>query len=513
MDRFADEVCRLELGPRVALWHRRTGRSLTLTRTTLHEVERWTPGLEPPPDLRAVARRLDELHLLRESEQPDVSTLIAARNRMVLTLPDNPSLWLPLPTVRTPGGFAYAERALSTSDLAVWRAINGARTVAQVAERAGVALEPVLRFLDELTCPELQAVQLRATPVRARDPGLRRLIAPERPPAPRPPHLRGDHGETTLQHYHRHLVTDGQTHFDDRETTVAHAFARPHPALDGEPFGWRLHAVLEARGLLPADDAPVLEIGPGSGELGCDFLDRASRRGVPTGEMIRLDASPELLATQRRRQPGTRELLGSATAIPLPERSVGLVLCNEVIADLSAVPYDASEAESDGPVAEVATRLERYGIDPLPGRALYNLGAWQLVEELARVLRPGGAAYVSEFGATDEVPTETRHLDHPEVSIHFGHLATVARALGLDAQVVPLPEFMGFQLGAQWLSRHSYEALRAVVRASRVHLPARAWTPATLKPPLRVEGLDWVPITEDGPGPVVTRFQALILRR
>ncbi len=513
MERFADPVARLQVGRRAVLWHRQTGRHLSLSAETLGEVERWTPGLDPPHDLRAVARRLDELHLLRESEAPDLAALIPARSRTVLVLPDVPSLWLPLPTVRTSGGFAYAERALSDAELALWRSCNGARTVAQVARHAGVTLDHALSFFAELTDPEVQALQLRDRPVRRRDPSLQRLVAPERPPAPRPPHLRGAQGETTLQHYHRHAITDGETHFDDRETTVAHSFAEAHPALGGERYGWRLHKALEDRGLLPVDHGPVLEIGPGTGELGEAFMERTAERGVPTGEFMRLDSSPELLATQSKRVPGSRGLLGRATELPLGTGSVSLVLCNEVMADLMAVPYDPEDSLAEGPASEVAERLHKYRLPPLPGRALYNLGAWKLVEEVARVLQPGGAAFLSEFGAIDEIPRETTQLDHPEVSIHFGHLRAIARNLGLDAQVLPLAELMDFDLRTTWLARHSYDALRAAVRASRGHLSARAWTEQSLQAPIAVEGLDWVPISEPGPGPVVTRFQALLLRK
>ena len=45
------------------------------------------------------------------------------------------------------------------------------------------------------------------------------------------------------------------------------------------------------------------------------------------------------------------------------------------------------------------------------------------------------------------------------------------------------------------------------------HLAARAWTIETLPVPFVVEGLDEVAVTADGPGPVITRFAALILRK
>lgn len=516
MDRLAPEVYRLDVAGQVVLWHGRTGRHVALSVETLAEIERWTPGLPPPPEFRALAARLDATHLLRESTQPDLARLIPARSRLVLSLPATPALWLPMPAQRTPGGHVFAERALSPRELALWRACNGARSVQDAAISVGCSTREALDFFAELTHPAVQALQLREKPVNRRDLSLERLVAPERPPAARPAHLRGDEGETTLASYHLHDITDGSTHFDDRETTVAHAFAMPHAGLSQQPYGERLHETLDAMGIMPSDGGTVLEIGPGDGELAQSFLARAERLGRPVGDYVRLDQSPALLETQRQRVPHTRGLLGSATALPFDDESVRLVLCNEVIADLSAVPYDASDpgrTTPGSPTAELALRLERYGIAPLPGRALYNLGAWRLIEELARVLAPGGAAWVSEFGSLDETPQETEQLDHPEVSIHFGHLVTIARALGLQATALPLADVLSIDLSTRWLSRHSYEALRARLRATGRTLAARAWTPETLRLPWPVEGLHWVTLAEPGPGPLVTRFMALVLRR
>ncbi|MFN7146262.1 MAG: hypothetical protein ACK4YP_20990, partial [Myxococcota bacterium] len=148
-----------------------------------------------------------------------------------------------------------------------------------------------------------------------------------------------------------------------------------------------------------------------------------------------------------------------------------------------------------------------------PGRALYNLGAWLFLEEIARVLAPGGVAWLSEFGGVDELPLETTQLDHPEVSIHFGHLVAVARGLGLGTRLEPLGECLRFEMGAEQLARHSYEGLRARMRSEGRHLAARAYTPDTLRLPWAVEGLQWVPLSDTGPGPLVTRFMALTVER
>lgn len=507
MSRFSPDVRVLTgLGP-VVLWHTRTGRHLPVSEEALAEVERWTPGLLPPPDLAALARRLDELHLLRESARPDLARLIPCRSRLVLTLPEIPALWLPDPMVRTPGGHAWRELRISGAMLGFWRACNGSRTVAQAAAVAGVPTEHALEFLADLTGPHAQAVQLRERPVTRRDPSLERLVAPPRGAAHRPDDQYGPGGETTLGHYHHVGITDGATHFDDRETTIAHAFGVPHPALGGQRYGARLFDVLDGRGHLRRD-ATVVEVGPGDGELGEAFLARAA---VPL-DYLRVDASPELLRTQRARMPGTREALGTATSLPLPDRSVGLLVSNEVIADLSAVPYDPT-VPADGAAREVEDRLRRYRIAPHPGRALYNLGAWLFLEEIARVLAPGGVAWLSEFGGVDELPEETTQLDHPEVSIHFGHLVAVAHGLGLRARLEPLGECLRFEMGAEQLARHSYEGLRARMRSEGRHLAARAYTPDTLRLPWAVEGLQWVPLSDTGPGPLLTRFMALTVER
>lgn len=507
MQRYALDVWRLERRGRVILWNGRTGRHAALSEETEAAVAAWTPGLPPPPHLAAVARRLHSLGLLAESPPLPLEAQHPARSRRVLLLPD--VLWAPLPGVRTPGGFAYAARPLTGAQRALWRACNGARTVAAVADRAGVSVEEALAFFSGLTHPAVQALQLRPRPTSARDPALLHLVSETRPANDRAAHHYGASGETTLAHWHLHDITDAEHHFDDRETTVAHALALGHPALGGEPYGARLHRVLEQRGLLP-DDGITVEIGPGSGELGAAWLARAAARGQPRGEYVRIDISPALLAAQRQRQPGTRDLQGSATDLPLPDQSVHLILCNEVLADLSAAPLDADTGEGD---PGVLADLKRYGLAPLPGRAHYNRGAWQAIAEAARVLAPGGAAIFTEFGEEDELPTETTHLDHPEVSIRFGHLVRVAEACGLEAQLLPLDALMEADLSARWLSRHSYEALRSRAKAEGWHLEARAWTPETLSLPWPAEGLEWVPITDHGPGPLITRFQALILRR
>ncbi len=475
------------------LWQGDTGRGVPLPEELIDDV---------PAGLQV---RLWREGMLAD-ESPDCARLIPCRSTRVLLLPARPALWVPRPLERGAGGYPYRALDLEPVELALWCAMNDSRRLDQVAELVGCTIERALAFVRRLAALEVQALELRARPPRPGDPGLARLHGPPRPRGHDAESLRGAHGETLLSAWHG-AIDDAETHFDHGETTVAHAFAPPHPALAGHPFGHTLFFALRER-FGPARGV-VLEIGPGSGELGWDW--RAAAAGMDGAPRlhIRLDASPALLAHQAEVQPGTAGLRADACSPPLRDGSVDLLICNEVLADLTAVPWDGSPAVPGTPHAAVAERLARYGIEPAAGERLYNLGAWRLVEAVARLLAPGGGAYLSEFGSLDEEPTETSQLDHPEVSIHFGELLAVARGLGLEAELVPMHRLLGFDLSARWLSRGSFEALRCLAPT----LEARAWTSETLEIPEPIEGLHWVPITQDGPGPVVTRFQCLLLRR
>jgi SAM-dependent methyltransferase len=505
MSRFAPDIQLLYIDEKPVLWHRKTGRHLLVSREILEELERWTPGLAPPPDLKGLAPRLLELGFLVEAPLLSLEKLIPARSRLALLTPEG--LWHADPMVRPQGGHAWRMLPFDKEDAAIWRACNGSRSLLQVASQLSLPIQRVQSLMESLCLPSVQAIQLRVTPLSRRDPSLERILCPKSISGPRQPDQYGISGETTLEDWHAR-IQDGNTHFDNCETTIAHAFGLPHPALEMQRYGARLYDVFMERGLLEPGQS-VVEIGPGDGELGEAFSAQAQGR---LGEYIRLDASIELLATQRSRMPRTREILASATALPFANASIPFLFANEVIADLSSVPFDPdAPAERGDAGLEVAARLTRYRIKPLEGKNFYNLGAWRFLEEIARVLAPKGSAWLSEFGILEGAPEETIQLDHPEISIQFTLLCDVARALGLSVQCEPLSEFMGFDNQALQLWRGSYEGLRALQHRAGRSMAARAWTPETL--PCSTEGLLWVPITEAGAGPLLSRFWCVLLRK
>jgi SAM-dependent methyltransferase len=436
-------------GDGLLLWNRATGRSLQV-----HPASLETPS-------EALLRRLDDLDMVGT---PDLASRVVCRSRLVLCLPEIPALWLPVPQAHSSGGYGYRMLPLSDEELLTWRAINDARSLDQ--------LPGSTTFLTALMTLDTQAVQLRRSPPRRQDPGLRRLVSPPRPAHERTPDQRDKDG-TTLGTYHRDHIVDAQTQFDDRETTVAHAMELPHPGLAHRPYG---EALFQAIGTTPQF---VVEVGCGTGAV-------AAAWPHPEVPYLRIDLSPTLLSAQSRRAPETLAVLGDAVRLPLKDACVDLLVSNEVLADLR------SEAREDG---------------------WHNVGSWQFVDEVARVLAPGGTALLTEFGTLDQPPQEAVQLDHPEVSIHFGELARRAEKQGLSAELIRLDAFLSMDLRASQLSRHSWQALRALARSRSVHLEARAWTPRTLTLPWAVEGLEWTTLMDEGPGPLVTRFWACLMRK
>lgn len=472
------EVHTLPGEDRSLLWQRALGRGLWVS-----------PAPEPPAGLKG---QLKAHHLIGPA--PDLLALVPWPSRWTLTLPERPALYHPLPLRRGPDGFPFKALALTAAELAAWRLCNGARTLGEVLQRSGLGLDALLSLLLRLTDVSAQALQLRPGPARANEPSLDRLVCPPRPAFGRESHHHGEGGQTTLRHFHEH-IHDAPTHFDEGETTFAHAFERPHPALGGRPFGAALIDALGGLGALrPGLD--VLEIGPGSGAVCEAALSRLLELDLAPACYTRLDLSPALLHAQGLRCPSTRGVQGSAEALPLPDASLDLVVSNEVLADLTA-----------------AATPQGFEVTALEGQAWFNVGAFRLARELARVLRPGGLAYLSEFGAPDELPTETTQLDHPEVSVNFSQVAEVAQAAGLKAEIIPLGALLGVSLDARWLSRASFEGLRCLLREYKLLLEARAYTPQTLWLPEPVEGVRFVSLREDGPAPVITRLWALILKK
>jgi SAM-dependent methyltransferase len=243
--------------------------------------------------------------------------------------------------------------------------------------------------------------------------------------------------------------------------------------------------------------ARLLEVGGGLGWVGAE-LKKALGSTAPLCS-LHLDLSPALSRAQRGR--GLAVARADAKRLPARPGSIDLLISNEMAGDLGTEPQ---------------------GLGPDGNPRLTNTGALQLVREAAAALAPGGLLYLSEFGELTADPVRSDHLDHDEWSIRFLDLQEEAKAHGLSAKVVPVPELIGLDGDAQALTttRASYAALKALFADQGLSLGKRAWMRTEIESLCQgkldlaeVHGLLWAPLSERTMGLSPRQFWALVAVR
>ncbi|MBL8785790.1 MAG: hypothetical protein JNJ59_12860 [Deltaproteobacteria bacterium] len=345
---------------------------------------------------------------------------------------------------------------LTPDEAKVWWSIDGEKTLKTIQFDEQVAPEVVLGAVKKLGHHEVQALKLSAL-------GMRFY---KKRPQMKPPYLTStmpyakyEPGVDALpapvesyfspEGYYRGEIADADQQFDHEETTLAHLFRIPHPALHGKTYGQALTDALIAKGRVPEGHVKVLEIGGGLGFMAKAMVEALQAKGREVTYHI-FELSPVLAAAQRERNAGLPVTvhMGDVLNDAFPDTGYDLVLANEMIGDLFAVKLDHArfglgEGEIDDAKFEAGldasgvagALIRKYGvpIGDAPDPFYLNIGAWQLCERLIDVMKPGASAWITEFGDMGKWPLLSTHLDHPELSIHFGHLGLVAKQIGFDA--------------------------------------------------------------------------------
>lgn len=351
--------------------------------------------------------------------------------------------------------------------------------------------------------------------------------------------------------YYAADVEDPVSQFEDVETTLSHLLREPSPLLHGGTYAERVTEALLERGMIGPGTRKVLEVGAGVGDLAAGVLGtlRRLRPDVFDGLAYTiLDLSPALREAQAERlaRDGLADRVhwvhGNAETLPLRPASVDLVLCNEVIGDFTTVKLTREllgiEVDDANPPDAPWTRwddalLERLGdagdlirrwdlpLDDAPSEFFLNVGALRFLSHVRRVLRPGGAAFITEYGDLVRYPVASNHLDHLEFSIHFGHMLHVADRIGFEAKVEYVQDLIGLDREAITLAstRTWFASLRALFASVGLTLDKRAWTREALARLAgdrlnldHVSGLRYHPVDERCMGLAPHEFKALMLR-
>lgn len=343
-----------------------------------------------------------------------------------------------------------------------------------------------------------------------------------------------------LRAYHRETIADADAQFDEVETTLSHLFRIPHPALGGATYASRMAEVLVGNRLLHPGTEVVVEVGGGTGIFAAALLDALRADHADVYAAMRygvVEISPALQASQRARLASHADrvdlLQADGEELDLAPESVDLLISNEVIADFRTARVRRADFDDDPPVGlaadeasdpDAAAMLVDFEVplEDAPEVFHVNIGAMRFVQSAHRVLRPGGAALITEFGDLHRYPVESTHLDHPEFSIHFGHLKHVAERVGFICEVVDVVDMLGFNPDVMVLSstRTWFRNLIHLASAYGVSLDKIAWTPVLLAQACgdrldirRVEYLTWQPVGERVMGLLPREFKAMLLRK
>ena len=441
---------------------------------------------------------------------------------------------------------AWGERpvtrhGLTPGEAAIFLEIDGETHLTTLAERHGE--QAVRALMDRLIHHDIQAVKLSHVPLSYYE-GRAHMQPPyltsTMPYAPYPEGSAGTDPApiTDTAPYHRETIQDADHQFDHVETTLSHLFREPHPALNGRTYGRALIDGLLEREWLREDQTKlkVLEIGGGLGEVASSAVTALMERGVEVTWEI-LELSPELARAQKARCEGlpVSVKLGNALTDPWPSRAYDLIIANEMMGDLPSAELTHTQAGLDdedlhgdahrahlaelGPIGEM---INRYTI-PLgdaPDPFWLNVGPIALVERVAAHLHPEGAAVLTEFGEMSRWPIVSTHLNHPELSIHFGHLMTVARQLELSPELVYVMELIELDRDAEGLqtTRSYFRALTAMLEDAGVSLQKVGYTRKMFEDLAEAVSEDfgdvrYAPIEDRLMGLVPHEFKALMLRR
>jgi protein-L-isoaspartate O-methyltransferase len=428
---------------------------------------------------------------------------------------------------------------LDPIDTAMWDAMDGEIRLNEL--RAKHDPKRLAALVHRLTHSDVQALKLSAFPLSmyAKRPSLTPsyLISTMPYPAWAPGQpLEAAPKDVDTEAYYQQ-VGDADAQFEHIETTLSHLFRVPHPALAGRTYGAALVDGLAATKRLPSRAIRVLEIGGGLGYVARAVCEALAARGLAVTYTIQ-EMSPRLAEAQRARTAGlpVTVVVGDVLAAEHPADAYDLILSNEMVGDLPAVQLsrvdvglttDGGGDVDDAMVAALGRPgelVQTLGIRLEDATEPFYLltGAFELVIRIARWLAPEGTAVVTEFGERAMWPKLSSHLDHPELSTHFGHLQQAAIASGLEAKIDFVMDLIDLDRSLEGLAttRSHFRALQAVCADAGVTLPKLGYTrdllAATVGDKLdlsTIGELRWDRIEDRLMGLVPHEFKALVCRK
>ncbi|NOT94792.1 MAG: hypothetical protein HOP00_00585, partial [Nitrospira sp.] len=117
----------------------------------------------------------------------------------------------------------------------------------------------------------------------------------------------------------------------------------------------------------------------------------------------------------------------------------------------------------------------------LPEDVIFNLGPFRFVAELWRVLKPGGRAFLTEFGIEEGWPAPVKLPGHTEYEVQYSHLRQAVRWLGFQERYLSLPQFLAMKPDTKVLCTGAAYTIQRFCQAMSKPFPVRAYTEKELQ--------------------------------
>src|SRR4029077_1779777 len=109
------------------------------------------------------------------------------------------------------------------------------------------------------------------------------------------------------------------------------------------------------------------------------------------------------------------------------------------------------------------------------------LGPFRFVAELWRGLKPGGKAFLTEFGIEEGWPASVQLPGHTEYEVQYSHLRQATRWLGFQEHYLSLTQFLGIKPDTKVLCTGAAYTIQRFCQAMNKPFIVRAYTEKELK--------------------------------
>jgi len=412
---------------------------------------------------------------------------------------------------------------VSSEDIRVLKAMTGKQTLASLCRHLKISQRTMLRWLKKWSSPQKDMIDFLEEPSpkmrerREKENRYRKMANLMVREALSLQGAKEDNRE--IKRYHQSRIHHPMKQFEEVETTVSHIYREPHILLGGKNYGASFVRALGRKGAL-REGMHVLEIGGGIGFFGKGVLDEIRAKHPAHYQTIQytlFELSPALLRSQKKllqtHQSHTYFLEGDIEAYSFDRLQYDLILSNEMVADLVTVKLQKKDLDRPSglsPLKQKAIdliRTFRLDVSGAPETFVFNLKALELLQTFKRILRPGGKAYIVEYGSRYAFPRAEHLKDHTEYSIHFGFMTEVAKKLNLHPRLVKLSDFLSFRKNVPVITNTSFFYLNTYLfpRLGYPKLPRAVYTEEMLREKMKTiyPKLHFVGLSRIGVGDVL----------